>query len=49
VSFVRLYYVVALDFSSIDVTWLFSEEMMWTGIEVNVGTVCGKSGMRLPA
>ncbi|WKT53919.1 hypothetical protein QSH57_004503 [Fusarium oxysporum f. sp. vasinfectum] len=40
VSFVRLYYVVALDFSSIDVTWLFSEEMMWTGIEVNVGTVC---------
>ncbi|KAF4342798.1 integral membrane protein [Fusarium beomiforme] len=35
-----LYYVIALDFSSIDVTWLFSEEMMWTGIEVNVGTVC---------
>ncbi|KAJ4111471.1 hypothetical protein NW768_011825 [Fusarium equiseti] len=40
VSFVRLYYVVALDFTSLDVTWLFSEEMMWTGIEVNVGTVC---------
>ncbi|RFN44924.1 integral membrane protein [Fusarium flagelliforme] len=40
VSFVRLYYVVALDFNSLDVTWLFSEEMMWTGIEVNLGTVC---------
>ncbi|KAM5342214.1 hypothetical protein ACJ41O_015245 [Fusarium nematophilum] len=40
VSFVRLYYVVALDFTDIDVTWMFSEEMMWTGIEVNVGTVC---------
>ncbi|OAQ59531.1 hypothetical protein VFPPC_03765 [Pochonia chlamydosporia 170] len=40
VSSIRLYYVVALDFSSIDVTWLFSEEMMWTGIEVNVATIC---------
>ncbi|KAI8651630.1 hypothetical protein NCS55_01408700 [Fusarium keratoplasticum] len=40
VSFVRLYYVVSLDFTDIDVTWMFSEEMMWTGIEVNVGTVC---------
>ncbi|CAG7565992.1 unnamed protein product [Fusarium equiseti] len=27
----------------LDVTRLFSEEMMWTGIEVNVGIVCGKS------
>lgn len=48
VSFVRLYYVVSLDFTDIDVTWMFSEEMMWTGIEVNVGTVCGKSGKHPP-
>lgn len=47
-SFVRLYYVVSLDFTDIDVTWMFSEEMMWTGIEVNVGTVCGKSGKHPP-
>ncbi|KAJ0128302.1 Uncharacterized protein HZ326_28606 [Fusarium oxysporum f. sp. albedinis] len=40
VSFVRLYYVVELDFSSVDITWLFSEAMMWTTIELNVGTVC---------
>ncbi|KAJ0137610.1 Uncharacterized protein HZ326_19418 [Fusarium oxysporum f. sp. albedinis] len=47
VSFVRLYYVVELDFSSVDITWLFSEAMMWTTIELNVGTVCGMLGMRL--
>ena len=38
----RIYYVVSLDLSDPDVTWLSSEETMWTGVEANVGTVCGK-------
>ncbi|KAF6830571.1 integral membrane protein [Colletotrichum plurivorum] len=42
VSCIRLYYVVAIDFADPDTTWLLTEEMMWTGIEVNVGTICGK-------
>ncbi|KAH7361104.1 hypothetical protein BKA66DRAFT_471340 [Pyrenochaeta sp. MPI-SDFR-AT-0127] len=43
VSVVRLIFVLALDITSPDVTWNGSDEMMWTGIEVNVATVCGTS------
>ena len=43
ISVVRLTFVLALDLTSPDVTWNESEEMMWTGIEVNVATVCGTS------
>ncbi|KAK1842765.1 integral membrane protein [Colletotrichum chrysophilum] len=39
VSFIRLHYVLAIDFADPDTTWLLIEEMMWTGIEVNIGTV----------
>ncbi|XP_014550688.1 hypothetical protein COCVIDRAFT_42865 [Bipolaris victoriae FI3] len=39
VSVVRLTFVLALDIASPDVTWNGSDEMMWTGIEVNVATV----------
>ncbi|EQB59449.1 hypothetical protein CGLO_00156 [Colletotrichum gloeosporioides Cg-14] len=41
VSFIRLHYVLAIDFADPDTTWLLIEEMMWTGIEVNIGTVSG--------
>ncbi|KAF4922369.1 Satratoxin biosynthesis SC1 cluster protein 4 [Colletotrichum viniferum] len=43
VSFIRLHYVLAVDFADPDTTWLLTEEMMWTGIEVNIGTVSGMS------
>ncbi len=43
ISVVRLNFVLALDIASPDVTWNGSDEMMWTGIEVNVATVCGTS------
>ncbi|CAI0652576.1 unnamed protein product, partial [Colletotrichum noveboracense] len=39
VSFIRLHYVLAIDFADPDTTWLLTEEMMWTGIEVNIGTI----------
>ncbi|KAK2735124.1 integral membrane protein [Colletotrichum kahawae] len=46
VSFIRLHYVLAIDFADPDTTWLLTEEMMWTGIEVNIGTVSGMSSAR---
>ncbi|KAI8295014.1 hypothetical protein K4K59_004835 [Colletotrichum sp. SAR11_240] len=44
VSFIRLHYVLAIDFADPDTTWLLTEEMMWTGIEVNIGTVSDGRG-----
>ncbi|KAI1853311.1 hypothetical protein JX265_000190 [Neoarthrinium moseri] len=40
VSIVRLQYVLALDLTAIDATWNWSDEMMWTGVETNVATIC---------
>lgn len=41
VSIVRLYILFNLAPSDPDTTWYFSDQVMWTGIEVNVATVCG--------
>lgn len=43
VSIVRFVFVLELDLSSEDVTWDECTEMKWTGVEVNIGTVCGMS------
>lgn len=43
VSIVRFVFVLELDLSSVDVTWDECTEMKWTGVEVNIGTVCGMS------
>ncbi|RFU76561.1 het-domain-containing [Trichoderma arundinaceum] len=40
VSIVRFIFVLELDLESQDVTWDQCTEMMWTGVEVYVGTVC---------
>ncbi|OAQ89548.1 integral membrane protein [Purpureocillium lilacinum] len=40
VSAIRLVFVVGLDLHSPDKTWNQAEEMMWTGVEVNIATVC---------
>ncbi|KAL3964995.1 hypothetical protein ACCO45_001999 [Purpureocillium lilacinum] len=42
VSAIRLVFVVGLDLHSPDKTWNQAEEMMWTGVEVNIATVCGE-------
>ncbi|KAL7906416.1 hypothetical protein GGI35DRAFT_108468 [Trichoderma velutinum] len=40
VSIVRFVFVLQLDLTSEDVTWDECTEMKWTGVEVNIGTVC---------
>ncbi|OAQ69796.1 hypothetical protein VFPPC_15487 [Pochonia chlamydosporia 170] len=40
ISFIRLSHTLSLNFKSMDVTWDFTEGMLWTGIEVNAGIVC---------
>ncbi|KAL6822813.1 heterokaryon incompatibility domain-containing protein [Trichoderma sp. SZMC 28015] len=40
VSIVRFVFVLELDLSTVDVTWDECTEMKWTGVEVNIGTVC---------
>ncbi|EHK47687.1 hypothetical protein TRIATDRAFT_316718 [Trichoderma atroviride IMI 206040] len=40
VSITRLVFVLELDLNSPDVTWNECTEMIWTGVETYVGTVC---------
>ena len=39
----RLVILFQLDVTDPDLTWHFSDQVMWTGVEVNIATVCGKS------
>ncbi|KAL7813875.1 hypothetical protein V8C44DRAFT_357218 [Trichoderma aethiopicum] len=40
VSIVRFVFVLEVDLDSPDVTWDQCSEMLWTGIEIYIGTVC---------
>lgn len=42
VSLIRMTYMIRFDHSDPSVNWEFSDEMMWTGVEVNAGIVCGR-------
>ncbi|KAH7176119.1 hypothetical protein EDB81DRAFT_771947 [Dactylonectria macrodidyma] len=40
ISVIRLIFVINLDLESPDIIWNPSDAVMWTGVEVNIATVC---------
>jgi len=40
IAAVRIIFILNLDLKSPDYTWNQIDEMMWTGVEINIGTVC---------
>ncbi|KAL7940569.1 hypothetical protein V8C42DRAFT_362193 [Trichoderma barbatum] len=41
VSIVRFTYLLGVDLQAPDLTWTFVDNIMWTGVEGNIATLCG--------
>lgn len=42
VSIIRLVCLLSIDLGSEDITWNFVPYLIWTCVELNVGTIAGK-------